>query len=218
MYDDAFYGQITAGSLRSASKVVPKVLEIFNAKSVIDLGCGTGAWLSVFEEHGLTVRGVDGDYVNPNQLLIDPIKFLPLDLVEPFPDFLNLKADLAMSLEVAEHLPPEAADEFVAKLCAISNNILFSAAVPGQNGVNHINERWPSYWVPKFEALGYTCSSNFRFEFWHDEDVENWYRQNILLFSKCDSDSRLSDGMYLKYFTGPQILDVIHYNNWNGKI
>lgn len=214
MYDNAFYDQITEGSLRSARKVVPKIKEIFSIESVIDFGCGTGAWLSVFKENGSDrIFGIDGDYVDRNRLLISQTEFKAIDFSQDY--FIDVKCDLAVSLEVAEHLPRSDADRLIECICHAADNIVFSAAVPGQNGVGHVNEQWPSYWIPKFEAYGFTCSTNFRFEFWHDEDIENWYRQNILLFSKCD---KMVDEAYMKYFAGPQVLDVIHYNNWMGKI
>lgn len=221
MYNDAFYDQITEGAVRSARKIIPQVINIFGKPaSVIDFGCGTGAWLSVFAEHDAYGWGLDGDYVDRERLLIPADWFHPTDLSQPYT--VVDKFDLAMSLEVAEHLPESIADTFAKSLCDASDNILFSAAVPGQNGVNHINEQWPSYWVPKFQALGYSCSSNFRFDFWHDDEIENWYRQNILLFKKENKYTSKPWGMdhsvWVHYFNSPQVLDVIHYNNWNGKI
>lgn len=200
-YNKDFYDLIGDGALRSAWVVAPKVYEIFNPKSVIDFGCGTGAWLSVFRDLGATdIRGLDGS--PEGHQLIAPEEFECIDLGNTYHP--HQKYDLAISLEVAEHLPPHCADTFVQNVTACSDNILWSAAVPRQNGVGHINEQWPSYWVPKFQERGYKCYSTFRFQFWHDENVENWYRQNVLLFSKQKN----------LLFDVPEILDVIHYNNW----
>jgi 2-polyprenyl-3-methyl-5-hydroxy-6-metoxy-1,4-benzoquinol methylase len=62
----------------------------------------------------------------------------PLDLEKEF--------DLVVSLEVAEHLPASAADQFVNTLVKHGKKILFSAAIPGQGGQDHLNEQWPDYW------------------------------------------------------------------------
>lgn len=228
LYDNTFYDQITEGSVRSARKVLPYVRSIFQSyginqednycfgptpkiTSVIDIGCGAGSWLSVCQELGIKdVYGVDGEYVDCQRLLIPQDKFEPHDLSQPYIPL--RKYDMAISLEVAEHLPESAADAFVQTLTRCSENILFSAAVPGQNGVGHINEQWPSYWVPKFQALGYQCDAYARFKFWHDEDIENWYRQNILLFKKTTNE-------WPSILVNHNVsLDVIHYNNWNHKI
>lgn len=199
LYNKEFYEYIDAGAIRSAEIIVPLILENFIVpESVIDFGCGTGAWLHVFQSHGVQeVYGVDGS--DQGHQLIDDLDFELYDLSEPFVPL--HKYDLAITLEVAEHLPESAADTFVANVARCSDNILWSAAVPGQRGLNHINEQFPSYWVPKFEALGYSCNGDFRKIFWYNEDVENWYRQNILLFSKT------------RTWDNP-VQDLIHYNNY----
>lgn len=213
MYDAAFYDYIRNGAFRSAHKIIPSIMDIFHPHSVIDYGCGTGSWLLAFKQLGVEeVLGIDGDYVDQSMV---PIPFQAADLSLPFlPEH---RYDLAISLEVAEHLPSQAADIFVETLCDSSDHIVFSAAIPGQGGVGHYNEQWPSYWVPKFESRGYICSSNFRYDFWQDEDVENWYRQNILLFTK-DFSCMSTDTAFKYFLSTPGIIDVVHYNNWLGKI
>jgi SAM-dependent methyltransferase len=204
-YNKDFYNQIHDGALSSARAIVPEVINIFKPRSVVDFGCGTGAWLSVFKENGVDeVSGVDGS--PEGHSLLDEENFTLRDLSSEFS--LDRKYDLAMSLEVAEHIPYKFADQFVDNICNSSDNILWSAAVPGQNGVGHINEQWPSYWVPKFHQRGYICSSIFRFNFWNNENIENWYRQNILIFTKDSS-------LFKNIKVNNEILDVIHYNNWS---
>jgi len=56
--------------------------------------------------------------------------------------------------------------------------------VPGQGGHGHVNEQWPSYWVQRFDALGFSCSGALRWMFWNRDDVEYWYRQNLLFFTR----------------------------------
>jgi SAM-dependent methyltransferase len=149
-YDAAFYDIIRDGCLRSARRVVPLVLAAVHASRVVDVGCGEGAWLSVFKEAGCTVRGVDGDYVDRRRLLIDEDEFVGHDLTEGF----DLgRFDLAVCLEVAEHLEAPFADQLVATLVRHAPVVLFSAAIPGQGGVGHVNEQWPAFWVEKFNAL-----------------------------------------------------------------
>ena len=89
-----------------------------------------------------------------------------------------------MSLEVAEHLEEEAADNFVRQLTKISDRILFSAAIPDQGGLHHLNERPPSYWAKKFKTYGFNQLDFLRPLFWDDERIEWWYRQNFLIYEK----------------------------------
>ena len=86
-----------------------------------------------------------------------------------------------LCLEVAEHLPPERAESFIAELCELAPLVIFSAAIPGQGGINHLNEQWPDYWASLFWAFDYLVSGRFRYEIWELEQVENWYRQNLLI-------------------------------------
>lgn len=181
MYDRSFYSQISDGAINSAAVVVPLVIDIFKPRSVIDFGCGTGAWLHEFYMYGVDeVFGVDGS--DEGHELVPNNEFQLVDLTQLY--LTDHKYDLAMSLEVAEHLPDYAADTFVESICNAADNILWSAAVPGQRGLNHINEQWPSYWVPKFKERGFYCDGTFRYRFWENDKVETWYKQNILLFSR----------------------------------
>ena len=145
------------------------------------MGCGIGSWLAVFREHGVTdVLGLDGEYVDRNQLLIPPGQFRPADLESPPP--LDRTFDLALSIEVAEHLPETAADTFVSYLTTLAPVVLFSAAVPGQGGWNHVNEQWPEYWAGRFVERGYVPIDCLRPLLWHRETVQYWHAQNILVY------------------------------------
>src|SRR4051794_18163398 len=107
-YGVQFFQGHQAGAVRSARHIVPIVLELVRPRRVIDLGCGTGAWLSVFTAFGVPdVWGVDGDYVDRRMLLIPAERFLARNLEAPFRA--RDRFDLVVSLEVAEHLPPASA-------------------------------------------------------------------------------------------------------------
>ena len=180
-YDDEFYQSQSDSSYVSASSIVPKIVELFQVTSVIDVGCGVGTWLRAFSEIGISdVFGVDGDYVNKSQLLVPEDKFQAYDLSRPL--HLDRRFDCCISLEVAEHLPPSSSVDFVTSLTSLSDIVLFSAAIPNQGGVMHINERWQSYWVNLFLSHGYVPYCDIRQYFWNDLNVSDWYRQNLLIF------------------------------------
>ncbi len=52
IYNKTFYDNQEKGSLNSAKIIVPIVMDIVKPKSVIDVGCGVGTWLSVFKQLG----------------------------------------------------------------------------------------------------------------------------------------------------------------------
>lgn len=167
--------------LDSAALVVPMVLEFVPAASVVDIGCGIGTWLTEFKAAGVQdYLGVDGDYVSPDQLLIDRERFVPCDLSQPLG--LDRRFDLASCLEVAEHLPAASAPTLVDSLVRLSPAVLFSAAIPHQPGSHHVNEQWPEYWHALFAQRDYVAVDALRRQLWRKTDVARWYRQNLLFF------------------------------------
>ena len=168
-------------ALRSAGHVVPLVLEYIELNSVIDIGCGLGAWLSEFRRRGVRdVLGFDGDYIDRSFLAVSQDRFRALDLAQPFN--LDETADLAISLEVAQHLPATSAQSFIRSLTEIAPVVLFSSAAPAQGGVHHINEQWPDYWAERFDACGFAAVDCVRDRIWNNENVAWWYAQNIMFF------------------------------------
>ncbi|MCC7271126.1 MAG: class I SAM-dependent methyltransferase [Alphaproteobacteria bacterium] len=187
LYDRAFHDDLHKDALPAARVIVPLVLDLLGpVRSVVDVGCSLGAWLSEFRRAGVArCVGLDGDYVERDRLMIPPADFYPVDLARPVrsPE----RFDLAMSLEVAEHLPRERSIGFVVDLVALAPVVLFSAAVPGQTGAGHINEAWQDSWVTRFRSRGYEVIDAIRPAVWTDRRVAWWYRQNMLLFASRDA-------------------------------
>ncbi len=208
-YGAAFQDFIRNDSLRSAERVVPIVVSLLRPRSVVDVGCGTAAWLSVFARNGATtILGIDGDYVDRAALMIPSDRFLGYDIGRPLQ--IGRRFDLAMSLEVGEHVPPRSVNEYVDNLASLADTILFSAAIPNQGGIGHVNEQWPEYWKELFEARGYVVVDCLRRRIWNDALVERWYRQNMLLFVK-PSVLRDNDQLRSEYDDSRgQILSIVH--------
>jgi SAM-dependent methyltransferase len=220
------YEQIRAGAQRSAAVIAPLVYEMAHPTTVIDIGCGEGWFARAFARLGCVVEAVDpaqteaqeevqGDgatrgLVCFHQQSVD-------DLRAP-----ETPWDLAVCLEVAEHLPETAADHLVLSLAHAAPVILFSAAIPGQSGHGHVNCQWPAYWVERFKQHGFEVSGELRWRIWNDERVESWYRQNILVAvdrQRVDSDvwNHLGNELF-----GPTAFDdpiaVVHPDIWAWKL
>lgn len=177
-YDAAFFAEESRVALSAAEVVLPGVLEATQAKSVVDVGCGTGAWLSVAKSLGCRVRGVDG-FTPRGELMISDAEFSHIDLTNGMACF---GFDLAICLEVAEHLPRGSASALVEGLCGV-RYVLFSGAHPGQRGVNHINEQWSTWWAELFAEHGYLPSIDVRWQHWEDQRVQDFYRENMVIFA-----------------------------------
>jgi SAM-dependent methyltransferase len=215
-YTDRFFDYQLDATRSSAEAVVPLVLNLVQPGSVVDFGCGTGVWLAEFVANGIgDVLGIDGDYVSREQLQIPAHTFRALDLAREIE--LGREFDLCVSLEVAEHLPPDAAATFVRTLTAAAPVVLFSAAVPLQGGDHHVNEQWPSYWASLFRARGYLVIDAIRPQVWSDERVQWYYSQNILVL--CREDELLRRPLLQVHHsrTDHARLDLVHPRHYSVK-
>jgi SAM-dependent methyltransferase len=187
-YDGDFFEQLSARSLASARIVLREVFTAVPVRSVVDVGCGVGSWLRAAHEFGATrCLGIDGDYVDRTRLLVDTSEFRAQDLengrltsvVRGGETF-----DLALSMEVAEHLSSGRAASFIGEICGLGDFVLFSAAIPDQGGTHHVNEQWPDYWAALFDSQGFACFDVLRNRLWNEDGCDYWYIQNGLLFAR----------------------------------
>jgi hypothetical protein len=172
---------VSYNSLDSAHVVVPIVLEFIQPASVVDFGCKHGEWLSVFRQHGSSrLLGFDQPKRVRHGLLIDETEFRVADLRERVT--LDERFDLAICVEVAEHLPAAAAAPLIDALTSAAPVVLFSAAMPEQGGLGHFNEQPRRYWLDLFARHGFAAVDCLRPRIWQDRRIAWWYRQNLFFF------------------------------------
>jgi SAM-dependent methyltransferase len=196
-------------NLVAPNQIVPILVDLFNPKSVLDVGCGLGTFLKSFKDHGVKkVLGIDGNWVDKGLLFknIDSEEFLEEDLEKEI--FFDSKFDLVLSLEVAEHLSQDAADDFVRSLTNAGDLIIFSAAIPFQGGYNHLNEQWIGYWEKKFKVYGYKKYDFFKEMLWDNPNVFWWYKQNMVVFSRSEMKINLREN---------NLTNLVHYDLFLGK-
>lgn len=174
---------------RAAAVVVPLLVGRLAPRTVLDVGCGIGHWLAAFRESGVTdLQGVDGPWVAADLLRIAPDQFQVVDLNVPLK--LPRKSDLAICLEVGEHVRPDAADTLVASLAEAADVVCFSAAIPRQGGRDHINEQYQGYWRERFARHGLRAYDWLRPRVAGAEGVAFWYQQNTLLYMTPETAER----------------------------
>ncbi|TFL17144.1 class I SAM-dependent methyltransferase [Jannaschia formosa] len=210
-YDSDFYAAQSDASYKAASYIVPLLREVLpGISSVCDVGCGAGTWLKVWEDEGVTdILGMEGGYVE-EAFRATPERLVKVDLSlgdVPLADLVGRRFDLVTSLEVAEHLPEARGASFVADLCALSDTVVFSAAIPGQGGKDHVNEQWQSWWVQHFNDQGFGAQDLLRPQIWWRDGIRYWYRQNLLVFRKGQENDR-----------DRRAYDLVHPRAWDKKI
>lgn len=210
-------------AVTSARAIAQLMLKRFpSIGSVADVGCSIGTFLNAFMKEGVTtIQGFDAHWVDQERLVIPPESFRTVDLAKGLGP-VEKRYDLLISLEVAEHLPVENASDFVRDLTERSDLILFSAAVPGQGGVGHVNEQWQSYWRDLFAERGYIPYDFVRNEIWNNADVPFWYKQNILLYSATPLDvppaGEMVDVVHPEQYLGTHYKDVAPGMYFNRKL
>lgn len=158
------------------------VREFIDFNAVVDFGCGIGGWLRAAEILGAgTIQGIEGEWIKQAEVLVPMEKIRVADLAQVEISY-RKEFDLAISIEVAEHLPETSADMFCRGLVSASDTILFSAATKGQTGIGHINEQPLSYWVAKFWSLGYVPLEPLRPYIRGDQNIYGWLRRNLVMF------------------------------------
>jgi SAM-dependent methyltransferase len=163
----------------SSMDIAKVVLHFVQPNSIVDLGCGRGAWLRTFKELGV-VKVLGVDYGVPQGILLIPkSEYLDYDLTNPLES--NVPFAMAICLETAEHLPAEAAPVLIESISKLSSLVLFSAAVPGQGGTHHVNEQLPAYWDAFFASHGYVPIDCLRDKI-RNIEAPWWYRQNMVFY------------------------------------
>lgn len=212
-YDSHFHDPFSVGAQVTARRALPLALRLVDVESVVDVGCGYGEWLAVAGDLGVPVLvGLEGPWaaVWRDRGVFDPrLELVFCDLEHSIE--IDRCFDLAICLETAEHLSPERGRGLISDLCRLAPAVLFSAALPGQGGHNHVNEQPLSAWVREFAANRYRPLDVLRRRLWDDEDIPFWYAQNLILFVAeerwGEAESRTSALPPLDDATG---VDIVH--------
>jgi SAM-dependent methyltransferase len=188
IYDSDYYQREVEGpAARSAGRIANSIFNEFKATRVVDVGCGTGALLEALRDRGCEVFGLEYAEAALRYCRARRLDVAKFDLeTNAFSD--NRTFDVAVSMEVAEHLPETVADRYVDLLTRLSRVVVFTAAPPGQGGADHVNEQPPSYWITKFRRRGFEHAEDLS-QRWRESwkaagDVESWYYKNLMIFRR----------------------------------
>lgn len=193
IYSDGFYLNQVSGAYYSGKIYADILKDIYVPAAVIDVGCGRGAWLKAFKDSAnesnvqQVSTGLDGSWNSKEDLILQDVDYHSIDLNNLNQYDQPSRADLAISVETAEHIASSSTDKFISKLCQLSDVVIFSGAFKGQGGLYHINERRHSDWAELFHNNGYDVYDFFRSRVWGLKEVNYWYQQNVFLYVRKGS-------------------------------
>jgi len=186
IYNQKFFNNTFKFENSSAKAFAAILIKHFAPKSVIDIGCGIGIYLSEFKANNIEILGFDGSpAVISGSLAGDKIKLH--DLCQPLN--LNRQFDLCLCLEVAEHLEPACGQTLINTLTDLSHAIIFTAATPGQGpkSIGHINEQLPEYWQKLFEQKNFILNKKLTEKIKREmgeEKIVWWLTKNLMILEK----------------------------------
>lgn len=181
------------------SKMASIILSKYNPKSIAEFGCGNGYLTNYLSLGCIKIFAIDG-YSQP-KFKSKNIEFLKVDLNNELSinsTFKGREFDIAICMEVAEHLLESSSDFLVKHLTRVAPVIIFSAAIPKQGGHGHINCQTREYWYNIFSKYGYIVQDTLRSEFRKSDSIASWYKFNTLVFVRGDYMQKQNDEEVIK--------------------
>jgi hypothetical protein len=154
-----------------------------NPEFVVDLGCGPGMYVHALNEIDVEAVGYDTDERIKDKQNLYQQSIFDLDSISGI-------ANVALCIEVAEHIKEKLSRQIVKSCLGILERrgiLIWSAAIPGQGGVGHINCQPKEYWHNIFRACGAIRLHEL------EEDMLSsirrgyhmgWFTQNAMIFMK----------------------------------
>jgi SAM-dependent methyltransferase len=159
IYSKSYYDQIERAEVGSVDVIAEWICTALAPSTVIDVGCGPGHLLAALHRRGIRVLGIDYSKASEAHVRTKGLPFSRFDLTrqEALP---GSRWDLVVCCEVAEHLDAQYADTFVDNLTSGSDLVFLTAAEPGGNGLNHVNQQPNSYWMARFARRGFSLDQS----------------------------------------------------------
>jgi hypothetical protein len=159
----------------AADFLIECLREVADFKTVLEVGCGEGAFLSAVVRMGATRAAGIESFAPPT--LVDGIHGSDVriaDYTHPMPLLPEEHFDLVICLELAQQVSLEQLETFIHSLAAAGDLVLFSAEIPGQNGDPRSPGLYLRQAVPAFRSRGFVLDDFFRPKHWHNKKAPFW--------------------------------------------
>lgn len=179
------------------SIIAQAIINEYQPKRVIEFGCGNGELSKALSNAGVEVTAIDA-YSTPNFTEYENINFYQVDLndTDAVMDLLKVtstKFDLSICMEVAEHLNPDISEFLIQSLTSVADVVVFSAAIPEQDGDGHINCRDRYFWHEQFEKNNFYLKDTIRSQIRNNIKVGRWHALNIVDYVRLTGEPTLQD-------------------------
>lgn len=154
------------------SRLAQAIVENMQFVTAIDVGCATGVMVTELRKYNKAAYGIDvSRYALEKSGCQHCYEISILDTESIFKTFCSRFFDVAICIEVLEHIFPEDIDCAIDNLCGLSDVIIFSSCPPTLNKLIEDSERFPSdlihpsvhdgnFWLTKFYERGYVIDSD----------------------------------------------------------
>lgn len=186
------------------------VWERFRPQSVLDIGCGLGAYLSRFKEWGVAdIVGVEAAEMGPACLVPGSVGVHNLER----PLALGRRFDLVLCTEVVEHIASRFEGTMIDSIERHAARIIvFSGAQPGQPGIGHVNLRPLSYWADRWAAKGWRVLPWETLSF-RALSTLLWFQRNTLILAREDQRPETEGPFTTRELATPTVQDM----EWPGQ-
>lgn len=182
MYNKRYFQTIEQAEKVQAESLADILIEMYDPKSVGDVGCATGLYLVPFLTRGVVAVGWDSADYAVDQKLVPGVE--KADITETM---VGINVDLAICLEVLEHIDNDLCGGVIQNLVNMSELIIFSAAQPGQKGTGHINCKPKKHWETLFNIRGYNRDPEAEariLDHVTKNDHAEWFKNNLQVFKR----------------------------------
>lgn len=179
--EDGIWDQATADDIHQGSDNLARFLIGYLPKEepVYDFGCGNGFYLGKLEAYGFKCIGVEGFQLHNFQcsdvIIHNLIKKMTV----------TTKGSV-ISLEVGEHLPKSAQENFMQTVTEnCSGKLVFSWAELNQPGVGHINCRDQKEVIADVVSRGFKYMEEITMQVRETiEENTSWFSRTLLIFER----------------------------------
>lgn len=187
IFDEEYFQFVDRTTTQSAEVIAASIIHAFRPRSVVDVGCGTGALLDSLRARGVLVKGLEYAQAALAFCQARHLDVMKFDVASDELPELG-ETDLVVSMEVGAQLHEATADRYVDLICRIAPIVVFSVEAPGGGDKLPRNEQPHRYWTEKFAQRGYQFEEVLSLQWrkdWKEKNTAPWFSRNVMIFKSA---------------------------------